>query len=419
MTTKSASSNSIRFDAHCHIFDLDYAFKEIKSIFHEIKLRKEKTDALSLHGFPGEKGLDDLLDDLRDFIKQLSEIFKAGKGDEEKNLNFLIEQGNIAFNGSDFRIIPLMMDINYIFSKPLGAGEDLSVSHNLYEETFDSKLFEPSWLEFLDSIDTTGDNKLKKAIEAEKESAVGFLKLSTMSSFTFYQTNGFCHHMNKLLELTKNQKDKLYPFIAIDPRRRGIIDDLQNHKFTQGDSRFYGVKLYPRLGYHPLCKPLEKVYAYCEKNDIPITVHCSIGGFPGNDWRNWDWSDPKLYESVLNTYPNLRMNFAHFGNSDNIDEKKAWRKTIISYMKPGNHIYTDLSCYTDPNALDDIPELLKNFPILKERILYGTDFDVMFFTHLFTNMSDYHQKFKNALQLDLIKMMNENPIAFLGPNAKI
>ncbi|GAH83666.1 unnamed protein product, partial [marine sediment metagenome] len=72
------------------------------------------------------------------------------------------------------------------------------------------------------------------------------------------------------------------------------------------------------------------LYKTCVERNIPITTHCSNGGFkaasnpqeltdPGNNWAK-----------VLKKYPDLKINFAHFGSGDN-----SWQQTIIKHiLKP-------------------------------------------------------------------------------------
>lgn len=77
---------------------------------------------------------------------------------------------------------------------------------------------------------------------------------------------------------TKVNKNIVYPFIHADPRR------IEKYPFFQKRLRvylqkkiFYGIKIYPALGYFPFDKRLKPVYDFALEHNLPITSHCSIG----------------------------------------------------------------------------------------------------------------------------------------------
>lgn len=175
------------------------------------------------------------------------------------------------------------------------------------------------------------------------------------------------------LATDSNRKTRVRPFFGVDPRRYESEEELiakVREKCLDDGALWAGGKLYAPAGFSPTDKLLygsehERggLYAFCEENDIPITVHCSATGFAtvarevvlnghvnrkvGNaediayyDNRNYRFASdflsinpgpaeairerarainhPKLWNLVLKRFPNLRLNLAHLGNSSEI-----------------------------------------------------------------------------------------------------
>lgn len=110
----------------------------------------------------------------------------------------------------------------------------------------------------------------------------------------------------------KKQKNKIYPFVAIDPRRiredvsenRTDASALFRYKVVAGTvvledclvktyietHQFSGFKIYPALGYYPFEKELLPLWKYAQQHNIPITTHCIKGTifFRGKKEKAWD-----------------------------------------------------------------------------------------------------------------------------------
>ena len=154
--------------------------------------------------------------------------------------------------------------------------------------------------------------------------------------------------------------------------------DLDGEDIAIGDSRFAGVKLYPPTGFDPWPADsggLEKVralYEYCADRVIPITIHCSTGGFicgSRDDARKR--ADPIRWHAILDTYVDLKVNFAHMGGDDG-----NWRqeigKLILKY--PGR-VYTDFSSVAcDANYYKTISSFLGLGGPIEDFVMFGTDF---------------------------------------------
>jgi predicted TIM-barrel fold metal-dependent hydrolase len=421
-----------RFDAHCHIFTLKYALKEVKSLLHDVlngTYPFHEPDTATLKATKGR------LADLKELLRQLYELIHAAGGTEEENLDFLQKEGKKAFPDDTHRIIPLMMDIFYMLAYPLNEDEEVTTAQleGRKAAKVTEKVFQDSWNEILDDFTEylkpptraskftskeKGNKNISQALQmVEEERSVAetlaLKKLDTATQQGFYQTEGYCYHMENLVELVKTRVNELYPFVAIDPRRPGMIDTLLSGSFFKGDGRFYGVKLYPRMGYHPLSKPMDAIYKYCNDNNIPITFHCGMGGFPpSTTWKYSDFGNPIHFKPIVKKYPDLKIDFAHFGSTD---PTYTWANTIMQLINDNENVYSDLSCYVSKNELTPIINQFWNSnPKLKTRLMFGTDFDVMYFTGKIT-MKKYYDNFKTVFTpAELTALMHDNPKRFMG-----
>ena len=209
---------------------------------------------------------------------------------------------------------------------------------------------------------------------------------------------------------------EFYPFIGIDPRLHSmsflekLLDRWINtsHRMhrphTVPSKPFYGIKLYPPLGFCPWPddgETLEKhryLYGFCEKHRVPIITHCDDQGFRGVSAQEaWAYTDPAAWRTVLENYPDLIIDFAHFGKQYTIAAKSnvqsiaqrirrypdsQWFLSIIALMMEFDGVYSDVSfsgCSPEFYA-----QLLNYIRDRKEcererilsRILFGSDFSV-------------------------------------------
>ncbi len=224
------------------------------------------------------------------------------------------------------------------------------------------------------------------------------------------QTLKILHFRRNLLAGNKHQsnylhpayKDLIEPFIFVHPERKDIFDIVQ--KYIE-EKNFAGLKLYPPLGYYPFDERLNEIYAYAQKHQLPITSHCARGGvfYKGeitesmkihpktgehikeqkNKFFTDIYTDPDNYLYVLQQFPNLKINLAHFGGYDEWekylgntmeDGQRTWYDKIYSLIRQYPKVYTDVS-YTMFNAdLFNLLKLTLQDSTLKEKILYGSDF---------------------------------------------
>lgn len=269
------------------------------------------------------------------------------------------------------------------------------------------------------------------------------------------------HDKFKLIPTTRNKDEKLfeiYPFLGLntknydlsdlvelfdkyfggyenditpDERRmklhlksgtvRADLEDMIFRKKEHSDNSYYsylfvGIKLYPPLGFDPWPeddpKELEKVrflYSECIRRKLPLTVHCSDGGFVASP-AALSCTDPsKKWSKVLSDpeYRDLKINFAHIGNQHN--GKKEWQGTILEHISRNRNVYTDCSCVTP--GIDDygkIKDLIS--PGNESNILFGTDFII----NLIWSDS-YNQYLKNFIENKYLDQRQKDLISHINP----
>ncbi len=223
--------------------------------------------------------------------------------------------------------------------------------------------------------------------------------------------------IRKYKEASADKLFEIYPFLGLNPKNytideikelldkyfadyRGARDDLRENmgKFdgnidNMKSNFFAGVKLYPPLGFDPWpdaekygaeAEKLDYLYEYCTGKKIPITSHCSDGGFV-IDKNALKYTNPSKWEGVLQRYPKLKLNLAHFGKQRDSSIKKIWQlfsteelwvETILRLVASYDNVYVDFSyngvAYEYYSSLRELID--KQPDTLKNRILFGTDF---------------------------------------------
>lgn len=373
----------IRYDAHCHLMNMGYVALEAREWLSDKKRGQVRSAHQDSPNFPS-----DPIESIGEFFKWIKGLAVAGFRSEEYHLKVL-NQAARKFWGPDaeLRTVPLMMDIYFLFSPPVLAGQSapkLGVRGSFWWRL---------WQKYF------------------------------VTKVPYFDTPGFHRQRRQLEILKRNNPSSLFPFFAVDPRRTGIIAEVCKGELVGKDKPFRGIKLYPRLGVHPQAADLDDLYKWCVKTDTPIITHTDIIGFPTEEMENLFHvhygflGDPDLWVPILQKYPSLRIDFAHFGMSE-----PSWPAKIIQLMKEYPHVYSDLSCYTTREV---IAEFKKNYwdpnPIVQERTFFGTDYDVNIAVSKGLLLDEYFENFRdngnvqaksfNAVELQ--QLSNVNPVSFL------
>ena len=209
-----------------------------------------------------------------------------------------------------------------------------------------------------------------------------------------------------------NQKDLYQKFYD----KLGTFDGNLNKGNYDYNFIFSGIKVYPPLGFDPWpIDAIEKakvecLYKFCSNRGIPITTHCSSGGFK-SVFDNEKLTNPGKWEQVLQIYPKLKLNLAHMGYS-----KASWKNKVIDLIcnKSYPNAYTDFSDFGhSQHFYNSLRRKMNKNSELENKVMFGSDFMVNLFES--DSYNDYLKKFFDSklLQTDKEKLCNKNPQKFL------
>lgn len=406
-------------DVHCHFFN-----KEILSLRLLIELGMH----LKLRGQRDNQGLNSVISPL----KRALHFFKTGMLPVEKIYQSLEK------DESEFAFCPLMFDLEGCMIAS-GVGNDCNIIQSRQQVLEEVRLL---LLENQDSLDDF--RELSELLNKED-----------MQELQAY--DHFAKQEQQLCDLVMKYPDRIYPFFAIDPRRKELFDNPEKQlginkiisRLRLNGGLFSGIKLYTPNGYSPSDERLLPLYEYCQSYQIPITAHCSASGFasfaPSIDVRGAIYENgkvvekkgiykfehnglidmkrveerarilnhPKIWEQLLQQYPALKLNLAHFGAQD-VGKQTEWTDCIRRMMDIYPNLYTDLSCISVKSELEMMHRYYQDAPeTVKSRFLYGSDYylNILFID----DMKCYWDNFSDLFDPDELKTITEvNPITFLN-----
>ncbi len=143
---------------------------------------------------------------------------------------------------------------------------------------------------------------------------------------------------NKLYsEAAKRHENRLIPFIAIDPRRKGAVKHCEQAYHEWG---MKGFKLHAGVGYMPDDPCCYWVYEKAAEWGIPIMAH--TGGSPNSvPPLRWECSRPAYFATAAARFPEVKFIFAHCGDF-------AWWQEAVQAAAWLPNVYVDLSLWQKP-----------------------------------------------------------------------
>jgi predicted TIM-barrel fold metal-dependent hydrolase len=278
-----------------------------------------------------------------------------------------------------------------------------------------------------------------------------------------------CEQQEKVLSYVKDTLDgidwyrkirpkgllEFFPFLGINPEAHSL-DFIQeilsiyvrtdrstawNPRIAKPLQRFRGIKLYPPLGTDPWPSEPEKlekitsIYRFCELHKLPIITHCDDQGFRGvNSKLAQQYTSPASWIPVFENFPDLKIDFAHYGKQYNIVLKPSlrallensftsdpWFSELMELMRRFKHVYADFSFSgTDPRFYEQLHHFMDTCedPALVETIathsMFGSDFSVNLAK--VESYSNYYRIFETSpfSSSQIQRFASENPIRFLG-----
>ncbi len=422
------------FDAHCHLFTLEYLLRELLAILDSAVQKQYPV-------YPQPSFLTAASQDHRGFFQKLTDTIGSIAGLCEVLAESCAQHlakdcaGYSAHQADDLITLPLMMDIFYIFRHGDVADTDQGAT---FTELANS-LIAPLLAQVPAALKPVVKQKMLDLIEEfstkTHPSPLAALTLPDQLKIDYTGVElspGYQVHMEELVALRVPAPDMVLPFLGVDPRRPGIETFVKNNV---GPNRpFVGVKIYPPLGYLPTENTLTNIFAYCEAQAIPVTAHCQMNSFYNffsplhEEYKAL--AAPQHWEPVLKNHPRLRLNLAHCGGSDAVAAYLAqqnlatnWTKRILDFMDIYPNVYADIAAFTDDESARNVAVLYAQNPILRQRLMFGTDYVICLLPgheNLGGRMSSYYgYYFRDLDEATRTALFFDNPRAFLGLPASI
>jgi predicted TIM-barrel fold metal-dependent hydrolase len=253
--------------------------------------------------------------------------------------------------------------------------------------------------------------------------------------------------IEKMKKVREQFPENILPFFAADPNNPKMYELFEKVFSREEGYKFFGIKIYPSLGYLPSHPELMRIFEICEIKNIPVTAHCSsarvhasskkIKNIPGIHYkpekgfidmeesvrfrRRKDYAvyfnHPRNWIPVLEEFPKLKLNLAHFGGGEEwrkfiLGKGDSWVARIIDLMQGYENLYSDFS-YTLYNIdhSKKLKELINDNKLISERVLYGSDFYMIVLEGHFRAMKiNFTSMMGDAI---MRKIAMENPLRFL------
>jgi len=219
--------------------------------------------------------------------------------------------------------------------------------------------------------------------------------------------------MSRISVLTRG---RVHSFVPFCPLRELVTsqggDEGDSMKWVRNaveQKGFIGVKMYPPMGFAPygnataqaknpniwkkgwlppiaktpdfgknLDGMLDRLYDWCEKNDVPVMAHTSPVNSMDPDFDCL--GEAKYWAMALKKHPALRANFGHIGGNKNEDAPLAdgFMKLFSAYK----NAYADDSYFFDivdhgEHLRRALEKLFSPYPDVPQRMMYGTDYQMI------------------------------------------
>lgn len=158
-------------------------------------------------------------------------------------------------------------------------------------------------------------------------------------------------------------RDKVIPFVGIDPQRGGRAIDILERFVKRYDAK--GVKVYPATGWYPNEERIRDFWTCADDLGLVVVTHAGAAWGPLEEKYN----RPSFFDEVLQRYPDLRVVIAHLGGK--------YRQETYELCAQHANCYTDISALqgwlpSDPDTcMARLKEVAEKVP---DRASFGTDF---------------------------------------------
>lgn len=180
----------------------------------------------------------------------------------------------------------------------------------------------------------------------------------------------------ELIQFTASNSS-IYALGSID-----MDDELEKQLKRQeellNEKHIVGIKLYPGYQhFYPYEERVIKIAELCEKYNKPLVFHSGDCFDPDNK-SILKYSHPIHIDELAKSCPNTRLIISHFGF--------PYIMETGNVVASNNNVYTDISAaitkldtskeikILQKQFINDLKKVLAYFPIIKEKIMFGTDF---------------------------------------------
>jgi predicted TIM-barrel fold metal-dependent hydrolase len=426
-------------DIHCHLFNARFAVMELAAATWN-HLQGDYPHAGGAKKKRTARGIFEALEGVRDYAAWIARLAATAVSDCESLYQASLRNFAASRLGKNAQLFmaPLMMDIYFALSdnadeEAAGRGRRAAPQAQAFaipaarRKDFDVH-FEAVRKLILAEMETApkalrrsaSDQALAAVFDDAKKELLAPPPKTRRGADPYAgieMSPGYRRHLHDLEALAVKYPGQVFPFLAADPRRAGMLK-LVKMKVKEGRGLFKGIKLYPPLGYLPTHPNLAPVFDYCEQHGIPVTLHCSPGGLNNfrtkNYVRSWaeesGWQDfgritgnksafytaPEKWLPVLDRWKKLRINFAHLGGGDQLGEnKREWMNRIIYLVKTYDNVYTDVSYHARENLPGELLKVIGENPRLADKLMFGTDYIMIMLDPKLGGLTRYFDHFEN------------------------
>jgi predicted TIM-barrel fold metal-dependent hydrolase len=338
------------YDVHCHVFNKNVIIRKLFNIIQSILAIKNILEN------------DIKADELKFKFDGITRILQEVSEDTSEKV---IDALNKVYNNGVV-ITPLMFDLS--FADDNDQNEKANIRYR-------KRIKRILWLitKLMPLVKTLAKKKFKndelqKSIEKVHANIKEFrrsIEKKSAREMEIFDDGNYEQQVAEL-EYLAEMNSNIRPFFSVDPRReytgQANTIALLEDKLLVAGARFAGIKLYTPAGFSPtdpilMGTPKQKgVYEFCIENNIPVTAHSSNAEFacfskflrvrgdvfhhnlvlPVNEVVRFHYdffslktaeaikerahylNHPRLWEKVLQKYPTLTINFAHFGGDSEI-----------------------------------------------------------------------------------------------------
>lgn len=155
--------------------------------------------------------------------------------------------------------------------------------------------------------------------------------------------------------------EKLIGFACLDPHEPDYLEEMRHCFLKQS---FLGLKLAPIYqNYHPMDERMQPVYAFCEKQGIPVLIHQGTT-FPRR--APLKYALPIQIEDVALQYPGLKIVIAHMGH--------PWVADTVVLIRKQPNVFADISAlYYRPWQFYNALMLAQEYGV-GHKLLLGSDY---------------------------------------------